>query len=68
MKIIENNYKPFEKEIKRITCPECKSVLEYTEDDLTYKFERTEGWTNSNQRYLGFKCPCCQYAIGIKDR
>lgn len=67
MKVIENNFKPFQQKTEQITCPECKSVLEYTEADINHSFTRIEGWTNSVQRYRGFKCPCCQYEIGIKD-
>jgi hypothetical protein len=67
MKIIENNYKPELKEPSRITCPGCESVIEYTDEDLTLRFSRTEGWTNSVQRYIGFACPCCGYQLGIKD-
>jgi DNA-directed RNA polymerase subunit RPC12/RpoP len=67
MKVIKNNFKPFEEKTQKITCPSCSSIIEFTENDLTHRFSRTEGWTNSNQRYVGFKCPCCQYEIGIKD-
>lgn len=67
MRVIENNFKPFKEELKKITCPECESVIEYTDADLTHRFSRTEGWTNSYQRYIGFICPCCKYELGIKD-
>lgn len=67
MKVIKNNFKPLIQKSKKITCPECESVIEYTEQDLTHRFSRTEGWTNSYQRYIGFKCPCCGYELGIKD-
>lgn len=67
MKVIENNHKPFVEKTERIICPNCKSVLEYSEADVCHRFSRIEGWTNSTQRYVGFKCPCCLYEIGIKD-
>lgn len=67
MKIIKNNHQdPVRKTSNEITCPECKSVLQYTADDLTHTFWRTEGWTNSNIKYKGFICPCCSCEIGIK--
>jgi hypothetical protein len=67
MKVIKNNLKPFEEKVEQITCPSCESVLEYNESDLTHRFSRIEGWTRSLQKYIGFKCPCCQYELGIKD-
>ena len=67
MKIIINNkLEKQEESQKRIACPSCTSVLEYTKSDLTYDFWRTEGWTNSNIKYRGFICPCCKYEIGIE--
>ena len=67
MKVIKNNFKPIDdtEQPKEITCPSCESILQYKREDLTEVFWRTEGWTNSNIKYKGFRCPCCQYQIGI---
>lgn len=67
MKVIKNNNTKPKKASMSIVCPSCESVLQYTDDDVKHVFSRTEGWTNSYQRYVGFICPCCKYEIGIKD-
>lgn len=67
MRVIQNNFKAHEEKKETISCPNCASIIEYTEADLTHRFSRTEGWTQSTQRYVGFKCPCCNYEVGIKD-
>lgn len=63
MKIIKNAMiTPIE-----ITCPECKSVLEYTFNDISRREENTIfGIYSGVKRYI--VCPVCKRDIDIKAK
>ena len=56
MKIIENNYSKFDKELVELkcTCPNCQSILEINENDVQYDREDIEHYV---------VCPCCHMRI-----
>lgn len=56
MKIIENNYFKFNKELIEFecTCPNCQSILETNENDVQYDREDMEHYVI---------CPCCHMRI-----
>lgn len=56
MKIIENNYSKFDKELIefKCTCPNCQSILETNENDVQYDREDMEHYVI---------CPCCHMRI-----
>lgn len=50
----------------KTTCPECKSVLEYTYDDIQRREENIFGLYGGAKRYN--VCPVCKRDIDIRPK
>lgn len=55
--------KPDKNVVKRCTCSNCGSLLEYTPNDVTYK--NYKDYDGSSYRYAEFNCPNCSKLIQI---
>lgn len=55
MKVIKRGYR---REIERVTCPRCHSLLEYNEDDI-------KNSSQYNQEEYWIVCPVCNTPIDV---
>ncbi len=49
---------------KKVTCPDCSSILEYTQSEV--ERGRTTDYTGTSEYYYFISCPCCGGEVTVK--